>query len=201
MNPREIVAGAPARESIIPGTGAFGPSSIAVAEDCIRDERWFVVHTRPWAEMRAIENLERQGYKTFCPRVRRVIRHARKTSAALNPVFRNYLFVRLDLSVHRWRSINSTRGVVGLIMQGDQPKPVPCGVIETILQYVNPDGTLSTARLFGMGQPVRIESGPLADVVGRFERCEPDGRIRVLVELLGRVVSVVLNRETMIIAA
>ena len=167
----------------------------------VRDPRWFVVHTRPLAEMRAIENLERQGYRTFCPRVRRTIRHARKSSTVMSPIFRNYLFVNLDLSFDRWRCINSTRGVVGLIMQGDRPKPVPRGIIETIFQYVNADGTVSTAHLFGTGQPVRIESGPLADVVGNFERCEPDGRVRVLVELLGRVVSVILNRETMIIAA
>jgi transcription elongation factor/antiterminator RfaH len=165
------------------------------------DERWFVVHTRPLAEMRAIENLERQGYRTFCPRVRRTIRHARKTSTVMSPIFRNYLFVMLNLSFDHWRCINSTRGVVGLIMQGDRPRPVPRGVIETILQYMSADGTVSTASLFGTGQPVRIESGPLADVVGKFERCEPDGRIRVLVELLGRVVSVILSRETMIIAA
>jgi len=164
-------------------------------------ERWFVVHTRPFAEMRAIENLQRQGYKTFCPRARRTIRHARKTSVAMTPIFRNYLFLQLNLAFDLWRCINSTRGVVGLIMQGDRPGAAPRGVIEAILQYVDADGTLSPARLFGVGQPVRIESGPLADVVGRFERCEPDGRVRVLVELLGCVVSVVLGRETMIIAA
>lgn len=199
MNPSETAIAASGWES--PQSGPFGLSPFALARDRIEDERWFVVHTRPLSEIRAIGNLERQGYRAFCPRVCRTIRHARKTSTVLSPVFRNYLFVKLDLSIHRWRAINSTRGVVGLIMQGDRPKPVPRGVMETILQYMNADGTLSTARQFGTGQSVRIESGPLADVVGRFERCEPDGRIRVLVELLGRVVSVVLNRETMIIAA
>ena len=197
----DMATEAPGMDMKIQERGEFGILPLAASQDCVQDGRWFVVHTRPLSEIRAIENLERQGYRTFCPRVRRTIRHARKTSTVMSPVFRNYLFVKLDLSFDRWRSINATRGVVGLIMQGDRPKPVPHGVMETILQYVNPDGTLSTARLFGMGQSVRIESGPLADVVGRFEKCEPDGRIRVLVELLGRVVSVVLNRETMIIAA
>lgn len=205
MNPGDMESDmeieAAGMELKIPVCDVLGVPPFAASRDCVQDQRWFVVHTRPLSEIRAIENLERQGYRTFCPRVRRTIRHARKTSTVMSPVFRNYLFVKLDLSFDRWRSINATRGVVGLIMQGDRPKPVPQGVMETILQYVNPDGTLSTAPLFGMGQSVRIESGPLADVVGRFERCEPDGRIRVLVELLGRVVSVVLNRETMIIAA
>jgi len=182
-------------------SGSIGGLLLPASHDNVQDGRWYVVHTRPQAEMRAIENLERQGYRTFCPRVRRTIRHARKTSTVMNPIFRNYLFVCLDISFDRWRRINSTRGVVSLIMQGDRPKPVPRGVIEAILQYVNADGTVSTARLFGIGQRVRIESGPLAEVIGRFERCEPDGRVCVLVELLGRVVSVVLNKETTIIAA
>lgn len=201
MNPSEVAGQVAGRAMTVREDGSIRDCSHATLWGNSQDERWFVVHTRPLAELRAIENLERQGYRTFCPRVRRVIRHARKTSTVMSPIFRNYLFVKLDLSMDRWRCINSTRGVVGLIMHGDRPKPVPHGVIESLLQYVNPDGTVSTARLFGMGQAVRIESGPLADVIGRFERCEPDGRIRVLVELLGRVVSVVLNRETMIIAA
>jgi transcriptional antiterminator RfaH len=165
------------------------------------EKRWFVVHTRPLSEMRAIGNLERQGYRTFCPLARRTIRHARKLSTVVSPIFRNYLFIRLNPSLDRWRCINSTRGVVSLVMHGDKPAPVPRGVIETILEYVNFDGTVNTAAALDVGQPIRIESGPFADIAGRFERCEQDGRIRVLLEILGRVVSVVLNKETMIIAA
>lgn len=165
------------------------------------EDRWFVVHTRPLSEIRAIQNLERQGYRTFCPRVHRTIRHARKTTTVMSPVFRNYLFVRLNLSFDRWRCINATRGIAGLIMQNEKPKPVPHGVIESIFGYVNPDGTLRAVNSFGEGQAVRIESGPFAEMVAKFEKCEPDGRIRVLIELLGRIVSVVLSRETMIIAA
>jgi transcriptional antiterminator RfaH len=201
MTADEIAMQTLGTEAIMRDTGSVGGLLHSASHDNVQDERWYVVHTRPQAEIRAIENLGRQGYRTFCPRVRRTIRHARKTSTVMNPIFRNYLFVCLDISFDRWRCINSTRGVVSLIMQGDRPKPVPRGVIEAILQYVNADGTVSTARLFGIGQRVRIESGPLAEVVGRFERCEPDGRVCVLVELLGRVVSVVLNKETTIIAA
>lgn len=176
------------------GAGACWPDELG-------EDRWFVVHTRPLAELRAIQHLERQGYRTFCPRVHRTVRHARKTTTVMSPVFRNYLFVRLNLSRDRWRCINATRGVAGLIMQNDRPRPVPRGVIEAILGHVNPDGTLRVTTRFGAGQAIRIENGPFADMVAKFEKCEPDGRIRALIELLGRVVSVVLNKETMIIAA
>jgi transcriptional antiterminator RfaH len=178
--------------SSLPGTKIHGDFD---------EDRWFVVHTRPMSELRAIQHLERQSYRTFCPRVYRTIRHARKTTTVMSPIFRNYIFVRLNLSLDRWRCINATRGVAGLIMQSDRPKPVPRGIIESLFGYVNPDGTLRAMSGFDVGQAIRIESGPFSEMVAKFEKCEPDGRIRVLIELLGRVVSVVLNKETMIIAA
>ena len=67
-------------------------------------ERWYVVHTQPHAEGRALFHLERQGYRVFCPRYRKVIRHARKKTNALMPLFANYLFLRLDVSREQWRA-------------------------------------------------------------------------------------------------
>ena len=61
-------------------------------------ERWYVVHTQPHAEKRAICHLERQGFFIFCPRMHKTVRHARKTTRVLAPMFPNYLFVRLDVS-------------------------------------------------------------------------------------------------------
>jgi transcription elongation factor/antiterminator RfaH len=165
------------------------------------EARWFVARTRPFSELRAVGNLERQGHHVFCPRAYKLIRHARKTSRVMRPLFPNYLFIERNVSRDPWRSINSTRGIAGLIMQGDRPQPVPRGVVEALLRHIKPDGTLETSEKFEIGRAVRIEDGPLADIVGKFECCEPDGRIRVLVDLLGRIVSIVLNRETLITAA
>jgi len=163
--------------------------------------RWFAIRTLPFSEMRAIGNLERQGYRIFCPRTYKSIHHARKVSKVMRPIFPNYLFVELDVERDQWRRINSTRGVASLIMYGDRPQAVQRGIIEALLQHVRSDGTLDLANPFKNGQTVRIESGPLADLFGKFERCEPDGRIRILVDLLGRVISVVLNKEALITAA
>ena len=47
------------------------------------------------------------------------MRHARKILNVRAPLFPGYLFVSLDLTRDRWRSINSTYGVLGLIMGGE----------------------------------------------------------------------------------
>lgn len=94
-------------------------------DDHCADALWYVVHTQPRAEGQAVRHLEMQGYRVFCPRYRRTIRHARKTKSVFAPLFPSYLFVHLNILRDQWRSINGTRGVVHLLMQGGAPQPIP----------------------------------------------------------------------------
>ena len=88
-------------------------------------ERWFVARVHPLRESSAQLNLHRLGFRSFAPRVRRTVRHARKLRNVLAPLFPGYIFLILDLSRDRWRSVNSTFGVASLIMGAEQPIPVP----------------------------------------------------------------------------
>jgi transcription antitermination factor NusG len=92
-------------------------------------ERWFVARVLPHQEIRAQLNLRQLGFRSFLPRVRRTVRHARKLRDTLKPLFPSYIFVAIDLSKHRWRSINGTFGVASLIMGVEQPTSVPRGVL------------------------------------------------------------------------
>src|SRR5262244_81166 len=95
-------------------------------------ERWYAVHTLPFAEARAERHLQRQEFRTFQPKRHKTIRHSRKLSTVEAPFFPRYLFIVLDLSRHQWRSVNGTIGVSRLVMRGDQPHPVPPGVVEAL---------------------------------------------------------------------
>jgi transcriptional antiterminator RfaH len=171
------------------------------ASDGAPGERWYVVHTQPHAETRAILHLERQGYLIFCPRTRKTMRHARKATRTLAPLFPNYLFVRLDVARDQWRSVNGTRGVVRLIMQGETPQPVPRGIVEALQSGRCTNGAMDWTPTFKVGQAVRIADGPFADFVGTLERLDAAGRVRVLLDLLGRSVSVALRCEDLMSAA
>jgi len=92
-------------------------------------ERWFVVHTLPYQENRAQIQLENQRYRTFLPKREKTIRHARKLTTVVAPFFPRYMFIILDPEHDRWRPVNSTLGVAGMVMQGDQPQPVKAGRI------------------------------------------------------------------------
>jgi transcription elongation factor/antiterminator RfaH len=171
-----------------------------ICNDKVVGDRWYVAHTQPRAESRAVTHLEWQGYSVFCPRYRKTVRHARKAKQVLAPLFPNYLFLRLDASRYLWRAVNGTRGVVRLISQGETPAPLPRGIVEALLAKTNA-GVVDWTPAFKIGQAVRIADGPFADLVGKLEHLDAAGRVRVLLDLLGRHVSVALRCESLTTAA
>lgn len=159
------------------------------------NDRWFVVHTKAHAERKAATHLEQQGFGIFFPRLRKLVRHARQERQVLTAMFPGYIFVSLDLGRDRWRSINGTAGVIRVITNGDFPAAVPAGVVETIRSKLGHGDELDYRPELKPGQQVRIFRGPLAEFVGTLETLEPTGRVRVLLAMLGRSVSVVAERD------
>lgn len=159
--------------------------------------RWYVAQTKPCSENRAFLNLKRQNYYAFSPQTRKAVRHARKLSARLVPLFPSYLFIRLDLGHQAWSAINNTYGVSRLIMQNERPRPVPAGLVESLQAQVGADGVFSWAVTLEIGQLVRIAEGPFADLVAVLEHLDSAGRVRVLLDILGRSVPVALRREVL----
>ncbi len=174
-----------------PQSGVVGASLYNMPADA----RWYVVHTQPRAESRAVYHLEMQSFRVLCPRFRKTVRHARKAKRVLAPLFPNYLFVHLDLSRDQWRSINGTRGVLYLLMQGGRPQPVPNGIVDSLQARMRTDGTVDWTHTFEVGRTVRIADGPFAEFLGTLEYLDTAGRVRVLLDLLGRSVTVTLRCE------
>ena len=79
------------------------------------NKRWYVAHTKPGQERMAEGHLERQGFHVYLPLREKKRRIGRRTDIIKAPLFPRYLFVELDLSVDRWRSVNGTFGVAYLV--------------------------------------------------------------------------------------
>lgn len=152
-------------------------------------KRWYVVHTQPNAEDRALWHLQNQGFDCFLPRLRRLRSHARRTSAVLEPLFPRYLFTFFDAATTRWRAINGSRGVSQVLTDGTLPRPVPGGVIENLMRAVDANGiadALGLARLW-KGRLVRIRQGMFDGQIGEVAEVQPGTqRVTLLLHLLGR---------------
>ena len=152
--------------------------------------RWYVVNTHPSAEGKAAWHLANQGFEVYLPQYLKRRRHARKVELVKRALFPNYLFLWMDVTLARWRSISSTIGVRRLVTAGDAPTAVPDGVIEEIRAREMDHGVVTLERLLPIskGAQVQIVAGLKAEIAGLFECESGERRVTVLLNLLGRTV-------------
>jgi transcriptional antiterminator RfaH len=153
-------------------------------------ERWYAVHTLPLGEVRAERHLNFQRYRTFSPKRRKSVRHARKLRTVEAAFFPRYLFVVLDLGRQQWRNINATCGVSRLVMSGGRPLAVPPGIVEALIASTDADGFVHFGQHLKLGSSVRLLAGPFAEQLGVLDHLEDSGRVRVLLDILGRQVAI-----------
>jgi len=160
-------------------------------------ERWYVVRSLPRQEVRAEINLLQQGFPVFLPLMTRTVRHARKLRTVRGAVFPTYMFVVLDLNRDRWRAVNGTFGVASLVMARETPEPVPQGVVEQLLDYADDNGVVRFDGDLREGQSIRVTTGPFSSAVGLLERLDANGRVRVLLDIMGGKVPALLDRSSL----
>jgi transcriptional antiterminator RfaH len=157
--------------------------------------RWFVAHTQPHAEAKAVSHLNRQGFEIYFPRYLKRRRHARRIETVAAPLFPRYLFVAVDIAAQRWRSIYSTIGVARLVCNGDEPAAVPDGIVEALKLREDASGfiKLDYRPPFRPGDKIRVLDGAFSSCLGLFESMAERERIAILLDLLGRKVRVILD--------
>lgn len=171
--------------------------AVATASSFVPGACWYVVQTHHQGELRAARELANQGFEVFLPRYEKKRRHARKVTLVAAPLFPGYLFVRLDPSQQRWRSINGTYGVVRVIACDGGPMPISEAVITGLRARLDARGyvEMSLRPDFAPGELIRVRSGSFVDSLGLFEGFRDQDRVAVLLELLGGKVRVVLGED------
>lgn len=174
-------------------------SSVATAGSLQQDgnTRWYAVLTRPHSEQLAARHLVFQGFKTYLPLRLRTVRHARRCVTKRSAYFSRYLFLSLNVQRQRWRSVNATIGVNGVVMCGASPLPIMPGVVETLLSATDEAGILRPDSL-APGQKVRVTDGAFLDQLGVLDRMDEDGAVRILLEIMSRQVPVYLRRDQIV---
>jgi transcriptional antiterminator RfaH len=149
------------------------------------DSGWACAHTRSGEERRAVENLARQGYEAFCPLQMRPSRSDVRKAVSL-PLFPCYVFV-LIAPDQRWRSINSTYGVIRLLTSHGTMDPRPLFVRdEKVAEIRALAQTVADPMPPGTVVRVRQRSSPLYDMVGEVVRMDGTMRVSVLMSIFNR---------------
>lgn len=147
---------------------------------------WALALTRPGQERRAAAGLAAQGFGTFLPRITVTRRRQGRFREEEVPLFPGYLFISAEVGCTRWSVIDGTRGIRYLLRAGRQPARVRAELVLGLMARCDPTGLLAPASSVGVGDSVRILSGPFAEFVAQVEGFGHADRVRLLVDLMGR---------------
>jgi transcriptional antiterminator RfaH len=144
-------------------------------------DSWWICQTEVQREHLVRLLLMRHGFTTYAPRI--------KHRGRIAFLFPTYVFVG---AAAQWSPIRWTRGVTQVLMSGNQPARLPHKIIAE-LHSRERDGFVklpTQQRGLRKGQNVRIVRGSFCDQIGLYDGMSSHDRARVLLELLGRKVTV-----------
>ena len=142
---------------------------------------WLVVITKARQESRAINHLQEQGFKVYCPEIPKY--DVLKEVAGKQVLFPGYCFV--ESGKRSVSSIRSTPGVIALVSFGSEGKPavVNAGVLDEIRRVEAFYGEKSPG--LQSGDVVSLTGGPFKGLQGLYSKRSKD-RVEVLLIVLGR---------------
>jgi transcriptional antiterminator RfaH len=150
---------------------------------------WYVAHTKPRQEFTAVMNLQRQGYGTYVPMLRRWKKRQGEWQRIEEVFFPRYVFFSPGHPRQGLATIRSTIGVASLVSFGLAPATVGRDVLLALREMEQaaqqPEEGKAPAHPFAAGDAVRIDAGPLAGLVGIVAASGIE-RVAVMLSLLGR---------------
>ncbi len=159
------------------------------------DPQWYVIQTKPANELRVDAHLSTQEITVFLPMLETFHYFKGRMIPRIKPLFPSYLFARLDIAAAYYR-VKWTRGVQKILGIGSEPVPISEKVIQTLRQRVGENNVVRLDDDLEKGSLVQFTSGPFKDLIGIFDRkTSADGRVRILLSLIGVDVAVQVSRH------
>jgi transcription antitermination factor NusG len=125
---------------------------------------WYCAVVSQNLHARAEGELYRLGYRTFVPKLRKWVSHARTKRAVYRPLLGRYLFVEVDANKQGFWNVRNAKGIEGFVSapteRGLEPLPVPaCQVSGLMLRQMRGEFDLIERSDIPVGALVRIVEG------------------------------------------
>ena len=152
------------------------------------NKKWFAIYVKSRNEKKVFRQLENMGIESFLPLITRIKRWSDRMKRVEEPLFRSYLFVRLQPNDETAKlNVRKVSGVVRFVSIEDAPVPVPDNQIAAIKTYIA-DNTLHEVNCedYKEGELVIIKSGHMRDLIGRFVKINGKHRVIINIESVGQ---------------
>jgi transcriptional antiterminator RfaH len=165
------------------------------------DVPWYVVHTKARQEQSACENLARQGYSVYLPRIKVIKRVRGLQQALLEPMFPRYIFLQPSSATQSLAPVRSTLGVATIVRFGQEPAQMRGDLLQSIRSFEAQRNAAKDADINPLqpGERVRVADGPLEGLEGLISSVSKE-RVIVLMQLLGLETEVQLSRHQLLVA-
>lgn len=128
--------------------------------------RWYCAVVRPCRHHRAELELQRLGFRTFYPRTRKWISHARVKRAEERPILGRYLFVEVDHPDRSFHDVTAIFDVEYLVSSSTEgrPSPFPSRLVEGFMaRYMAGEFDEVAKGKIPVGARIRIMEGEFQD--------------------------------------
>jgi transcriptional antiterminator RfaH len=146
-------------------------------------EAWYVINTKPHAELQVNQALSVRGFETYLPML------PPRRDGRPQPLFPAYLFLRCEMETVGVDSLQWVPGLRRIVTFGGRQATVPDDAVTLIrsqLDQIEAQGGLPK-HMFKPGDEVVIDGGPLAGLRGVFQGpVGPVERVQILIRFLGQ---------------
>lgn len=156
--------------------------------------KWVVVQTKISKEEKACENLMRQDFEVFYPKIFKYKKSYRKLNQTIKPLFPCYIFVHLKKN-DSWSKINSTFGVNKLIKFGSSIPSLPGGFIEVLKSKCDKNNVYDLDRKFKTGDRVKVLKNSFYNAEAIFHEFIDSNRVIILLNILSSKVRTKICRN------
>jgi transcriptional antiterminator RfaH len=153
-------------------------------------ESWFALQTWPQYEKRVADEIQRKDIEVFLPLLSSKRKWSDRYAVIQLPLFRSYVFVRIDESSNARVSVLRTNGVTGFVGVRGRGISIPQSQIESVRLLLSSGITFQHHPHLIVGKPVRIRGGSLAGVEGTLLAKNGDMSLLVSIQIIQRSLAV-----------
>lgn len=151
--------------------------------------KWYCAVTNPNCQRRAELELYALGFRTYTPKLRKWVSHARVKKAVERPLMGRYLFVEVDTKRQSFFAVRSANGVEGVVSGPVMssvgivvgPMPIPSHYVESFrMRQMAGEWDYVAKDPLPIGAQIRIMEGEFADLMTIIRGYSSNGKIKFL---------------------
>lgn len=151
---------------------------------------WYVLFVKTGKEeiVKSWLDLQFSSESMYCIVPKRKLREKRegKYHHVLRTIFPGYVFTRLDMDIHKYKSLLKIPGIIKVLNNGTYYSKVDESEISVILRLLGEGEVIDYSKIYTEGSKIFIKDGPLYGMEGVIKRVDKHkSRARVLLKLLG----------------